>query len=219
MQTSMLGISVRWLRNAWICRPVWEPILPRVPLAGGRVPRLVLRLCLGLALGVVWSHPPHWSPNALGVDNLGLPWPCLLMGHCYPWWAQSRTDCLIFLPWWGCPHSCPSSFRGATPHPSSHCDLTYLQKDRLLPSSRPEVSMPSMYVHLASFSALMVAFWQDLYVSQSLWLRLFHAPTRTTSSGCFMLHRTVHALWNLYGNPYKNHTEKDEETVTWRGKS
>ena len=32
-------------------------------------------------------------------------------------------------------------------------------------------------------------------------VRLFHAPTRTTSSGCFMLHRTVHALWNLYGFP------------------
>ena len=49
--------------------------------------------------------------------------------------------------------------------------------------------------------------------------RLFHAPTRTTSSGCFMLLRTVHALWNLYGNPYKNRTEKEEETVTWWGKS
>ena len=24
--------------------------------------------------------------------------------------------------------------------------------------------------------------------------RLFHAPARTTSSGCFMLHRTVHAI-------------------------
>ena len=48
--------------------------------------------------------------------------------------------------------------------------------------------------------------------------RLFHVPTRTTSSGCFMLHRTVHALWNLYGNPYKNRAEK-EETVTWWGKS
>ena len=33
--------------------------------------------------------------------------------------------------------------------------------------------------------------------------RLFHVPTRTTSSGCFVLHRTVHALWNLYGNSYK----------------
>ena len=49
--------------------------------------------------------------------------------------------------------------------------------------------------------------------------RLFHAPTCTTSSGCFMLHRTVHALWNLYGNPYKNRAEKKEETVTWWGNS
>ena len=40
--------------------------------------------------------------------------------------------------------------------------------------------------------------------------RLFHAPTRTTSSGCFMLHRTVHALWNLYGNPYRNRAETEE---------
>ena len=44
--------------------------------------------------------------------------------------------------------------------------------------------------------------------------RLFHAPTRTTYSGCFMLHRTVHALWNLYGNPYRNRAETEEETVT-----
>ena len=43
--------------------------------------------------------------------------------------------------------------------------------------------------------------------------RLFHAPTRTTSSGCFMLHRTVHALWNLYGNPYTNRAETEEETI------
>ena len=43
--------------------------------------------------------------------------------------------------------------------------------------------------------------------------RLFHAPTRTTSSGCFMLHRTVHALWNLYGNPYRNRAETKEETI------
>ena len=49
--------------------------------------------------------------------------------------------------------------------------------------------------------------------------RLFHAPTRTTSSGWFMLHRTVHALWNLYGNPYKNRAVKEEETVMWWGKS
>ena len=49
--------------------------------------------------------------------------------------------------------------------------------------------------------------------------RLFHAATRTTSSGCLMLHRTVHALWNLYGNPYKNRAEKEGETVTWWGKS
>ena len=48
---------------------------------------------------------------------------------------------------------------------------------------------------------------------------LFHAPTRTTSSRCVMLHRTVHALWNLYGNPYKNRTGKEEGTVTWRGNS
>ena len=45
--------------------------------------------------------------------------------------------------------------------------------------------------------------------------RLFHALTRTTSSGCLVLHRTVHALWNLYGNPYRNRAEKEEETVTW----
>ena len=31
--------------------------------------------------------------------------------------------------------------------------------------------------------------------------RLLH--TRTTFSRCLMLHRTIHALWNLYGNPYK----------------
>ena len=49
--------------------------------------------------------------------------------------------------------------------------------------------------------------------------RLFHAPTRTTSSGCLMLHRTVHAFWNLYGNPYRNRAEKEEETVTWWGNS
>ena len=39
--------------------------------------------------------------------------------------------------------------------------------------------------------------------------RLFHAPTRMTSSGCFVLHR------NLYGNPYRNRAEKEEKTVTW----
>ena len=33
--------------------------------------------------------------------------------------------------------------------------------------------------------------------------KLLHALTRTTSSGCLVLHRTVHALWNLYGNPYE----------------
>ena len=49
--------------------------------------------------------------------------------------------------------------------------------------------------------------------------RLFHAPTRMTSSRCFMLHKTVHALWNLYGIPYKNRTEKEEETVTQLGNS
>ena len=98
-QISMLGESVWWLRNARICRPIWEPILHWVPLAGGRIPRLVLRLCLGLDLGVVWLHPPRWSPIALGVDNLGLPGPCRLMGHRYPGWTQSKTDCLIFLPW------------------------------------------------------------------------------------------------------------------------
>ena len=42
--------------------------------------------------------------------------------------------------------------------------------------------------------------------------RLFHAPTRT-SSGCSMLHRTVHALWNLYGNQYRNRAETEEETI------
>ena len=49
--------------------------------------------------------------------------------------------------------------------------------------------------------------------SQPRHYRLFHAPTRTTSSGCFMLHRTVHALWNLYGNPYRNRAETEEETI------
>ena len=29
----------------------------------------------------------------------------------------------------------------------------------------------------------------------------------------------VHALWNLYGNPYQNRAEKEEETVTWLGNS
>ena len=104
-QISMLGVSVRWLRNAWICRPIWEPILHWVPLAGGRVPRLVLRLCLGLDLGVVWLHLPLWSPIAQGVDNLGLRGPCRLMGHRNTGWTQSRTDCLIFLTWWGCLHT------------------------------------------------------------------------------------------------------------------
>ena len=42
--------------------------------------------------------------------------------------------------------------------------------------------------------------------------RPFHAPTRTTSSGCFMLHRTVHALWSLYGNPYRNRAEKKKQS-------
>ena len=98
-QISMLGVSFWWLRNAWICRPIWEPILHLVPLAGSRVPRLDLRLCLGLDLGVVWLHPPRWSPIALGVDNLGLPGPCRLMGHRYSGWTQSKTDCLILLPW------------------------------------------------------------------------------------------------------------------------
>ena len=48
--------------------------------------------------------------------------------------------------------------------------------------------------------------------------RLFHVPTRTTSSGWLMVHR-IHALWNLYGNSYKNHAEKEEETVTRWGNS
>ena len=45
-------------------------------------------------------------------------------------------------------------------------------------------------------------------------IRLFHTPTRTASSGCLMLHRTVHALWILYGNPYRNRAGKEGETVT-----
>ena len=49
--------------------------------------------------------------------------------------------------------------------------------------------------------------------------RLFHASTSTTSSGCLVLHRTVHSLWNLYGNPYRSHAEEEEETVTWSGNS
>ena len=59
----------------------------------------------------------------------------------------------------------------------------------------------------------------SLYRFHIINTRLFHAPTHTTSSGCFVLHRTVHALWNLYGNPYKNRAEKEEETVTWLGNS
>ena len=47
----------------------------------------------------------------------------------------------------------------------------------------------------------------------TLFCRLFHAPTRTTSSGRFVLHRTVHALWNLYKNQHKNRAYKEEETV------
>ena len=38
--------------------------------------------------------------------------------------------------------------------------------------------------------------------------RLFHAPTRTTSSGCLVLDRTVHALWNLYGKIMQKRKEK-----------
>ena len=46
---------------------------------------------------------------------------------------------------------------------------------------------------------------------------MFHAPTRTTSSRCFMLHRTVHALCDLYGNPYRNCAEKKKKhSVCWR---
>ena len=64
---------------------------------------------------------------------------------------------------------------------------------------------------------------QSAISSGWLWLlvmaRLFHAPTRMTSSGCLMLHRTVHALWNLYGNPYRNLVGNEEETVTWWGNS
>ena len=50
------------------------------------------------------------------------------------------------------------------------------------------------------------------------WDRLFDAPTHTLSSGCFMFHMTVHTLWNLCGNPYKNRPGK-EEAVKWRGNS
>ena len=49
--------------------------------------------------------------------------------------------------------------------------------------------------------------------------RLFHPLTRTTSSGCLMLHKTVNVLWNLYGNPYKSRAEKEEETGRWCGNS
>ena len=45
--------------------------------------------------------------------------------------------------------------------------------------------------------------------------RLFHSSTHTTSRRCFILDRTIHDLWNLYGNPYKSRAEKEEETVTW----
>ena len=38
--------------------------------------------------------------------------------------------------------------------------------------------------------------------------RLFHAPTRTTSNGCLVLDRTVHALWNLYGKIMQKRKEK-----------
>ena len=47
--------------------------------------------------------------------------------------------------------------------------------------------------------------------------RLFHASTRKASSRCLMLLRTVHSLWNLYGNPDKNlanNMNKEEETNT-----
>ena len=48
------------------------------------------------------------------------------------------------------------------------------------------------------------------YYSFSLGLqlvhRLFHAPIGTFS-GCFVLHRTVYSIRNLYGNPYKSCTE------------
>ena len=43
--------------------------------------------------------------------------------------------------------------------------------------------------------------------------RLFHAPTRTTSNGCLVLHRTVHALWNLYGNPYRKKKQSSDEGI------
>ena len=52
---------------------------------------------------------------------------------------------------------------------------------------------------------------RSLFMSKMF--RLFHAPTRMTSSGCFLLHRTVHALWNLYGNPYRNRAKTEEETI------
>ena len=38
---------------------------------------------------------------------------------------------------------------------------------------------------------------------------MFHTPTHTTSSKCLMLHRTIYGLWNLYGNSYRNHAEKE----------
>ena len=48
---------------------------------------------------------------------------------------------------------------------------------------------------------------------------MLHISTRMTSSGCLVLHKTVHTLWNLYGNPFKNRVGNEEETVTGCGNS
>ena len=45
------------------------------------------------------------------------------------------------------------------------------------------------------------------------WSRLFHTPTRTTSSGYLMLLRTVHGLCNLYRIPTEI-DQKNKNTLT-----
>ena len=76
-----------------------------------------------------------------------------------------------------------------------------------------------LYLHLRVDTELFVHIHTSDVGHQPKHYRLFHSLTRTTSSGCLVLHRTIHALWNLYGNPYRNRAEKEEETVTWWGNS
>ena len=56
-----------------------------------------------------------------------------------------------------------------------------------------------------------------LSYDQSCWPRLFHAPTRTTSSGCLVQHRAAHALWNLYENPSRNRAERKKKPSRDKG--